>query len=145
MARISFSTTGNTPFEQLLGHRPEILKQWSELENVFLKVSRLSSELKEEVRRTLAYSNGCHYCMAKGQPAITHTDAQILAATTFAQKVAHNHREITDKEIAILLTEFGQEEISELCAFICFITACQMFGAILNLQPTCSLSSNQHR
>lgn len=45
MARISFSENGQTPFEKLLGHNPEILKHWSNLENVFFTKTNLSPEL----------------------------------------------------------------------------------------------------
>lgn len=139
MARISFSSVGNTPFEQLLGHNPEILTRWTDLENSFFTSARLSAELREEVRRTLAYSNGCQYCMAKGKPAEKHSDPQIFKAAEFAKMIAIDHRKITDSDITALADEFSQDEISELCAFICFIIACQKFGAILDLKPTCSI------
>jgi hypothetical protein len=61
MTRISLSSTGNTDFERLLGHNIEILKKWSDLGDVLFGSGSLDLELKEEVRRTLAFSNQCHY------------------------------------------------------------------------------------
>lgn len=61
MAAIVFSKNGNTPFQQLLGHNPEVLKCWSILEKAVFNSGVLDLDLKEEVRRTLAFSNKCHY------------------------------------------------------------------------------------
>ena len=52
MATITFSKNGSTPFEQLLGHNPEVLKKWSSLEETLFYSGVLDLELKEEVRRT---------------------------------------------------------------------------------------------
>lgn len=139
MSRIPFSNKGNTPFEQLLGHHEEILKCWSQLENAFFTSNKLSQELKEEVRRTLAHQNGCQYCMAKGQPSLELKDAKITAAVNFAAILAEDHRKISNHHIEVLYEVFKTDEIAELCAYICFITACQQFGAVLNLMPSCEL------
>ena len=61
MTRIVLSETGSTNFEKLLGHNEAILKKWSELEEALFKSGTLDLHLKEEVRRTLAFSNQCHY------------------------------------------------------------------------------------
>ena len=66
MALISFSQNGLTPFQQLLGHNKDILEKWISLEECFFGRDTLSAKLKEEVRRTLAFNNGCEYCKAKG-------------------------------------------------------------------------------
>jgi hypothetical protein len=61
MPRISLSNAGNTSFEKLLGHNKVILKKWSELEEALFKSGVVDTNLKEEVRRALAFSNQCHY------------------------------------------------------------------------------------
>jgi alkylhydroperoxidase family enzyme len=137
MARISFSKNGNTPFEQLLGYNINVLENWSSLEIAFFKSNTFSYELKEEVRRTLAFNNGCQYCMAKGKPSENIADVKILAAIKFADMFSKNN--IDDREFDKLKSVFKDNEISELCAFICFISASQKFGASLDLQPSCSL------
>ena len=63
MAGISFSQNGLTPFQQLLGHNKGILEKWVSLEDCIYSSDTFSAELKEQVRRTLAFHNGCEYCM----------------------------------------------------------------------------------
>lgn len=46
MARLSFSSNGDSHFQHLLGHNPEILKRWNELENAFFYSETFSAELK---------------------------------------------------------------------------------------------------
>ena len=53
MERISLSNVGDTKFQKLLGHCPDILNSWSALENTLYDKGALSAELKEQVRRTL--------------------------------------------------------------------------------------------
>lgn len=138
MARITFSQEGLTPFEQLLGHNKEILEKWSSLEECIFNSNTFTSELKEQLRRTLAFNNGCQYCMAKGKPSNQIADSRILIATKIADIVSKNNI-IDDKHFNLLKNEFSDKEISELLALICFITASQKFGALLDLQPSCPI------
>lgn len=71
--------------------------------------------------------------MASGKPAETHEEKETLAAE-FALLVAENHTEVDDDIINVLKEKFSEKEISELCAFICFIIASQKFGAVLGLK-----------
>ncbi len=137
MARINFSQTGSTPFQKLLGHNIQILKDWTSLEESLFNSNTFSSELKEEVRRTLAFNNGCAYCMAKGKPSQNHSDKKIELAIKLAH--AFSNDEVNESLFNNLKIIFSDEEISELCALICFSTASQKFGARLNLQPNCLL------
>lgn len=138
MAKITFSQEGLTPFEQLLGHNKEILEKWSSLEECIFNSNTFTPEFKEQLRRTLAFNNGCQYCMAKGKPSNQITDSKILIATKIADIVSKNHI-IDDKHFNLLKNEFSDKEISELLALICFITASQKFGALLDLQPSCPI------
>ncbi|WP_425804656.1 carboxymuconolactone decarboxylase family protein [Desulfitobacterium sp. Sab5] len=138
MARIAFSEQGLTPFEKLLGHNNEILKKWISLEKCFFNTQTFTPELKEEVRRILAFNNGCEYCKAKGKPSKGLTDSKVLAATKIADLVSKK-RLIDNHEFNSLKKEFNDQEISELFALICFLTASQRFGALLDLQPSCSI------
>jgi alkylhydroperoxidase family enzyme len=135
MPRLSFSQYGTTPFQRLLGHNPIIQNHWVELEAAVFAPSSLSEELKEQVRRTLAFGNGCEYCMAKGRPDTNPENERISLAVAFAQMVVDNHRSIEDSAFQVLRSEFTEQEISELCALICFINASQTFGALLQLHP----------
>lgn len=138
MARITFSQEGLTPFEQLLGHNKSILEKWSSSEECFFNSNTFTPQLKEEVRRVLAFNNGCQYCMAKGKPSDSIIDSRILACTKIADIISKNQF-IDDEHFNELKSNFSENEISELLAFICFITASQKFGALLNLQPSCPL------
>ncbi|WP_134687206.1 carboxymuconolactone decarboxylase family protein [Brevibacillus migulae] len=135
MARIPFSSMGATPFQKLLGHNPEILKSWNAMGETFESTGRLRPELKEQVRRTLAFGNGCEYCMAKGKPSDVHVDAKESLAVAFATIVLQDHQNIDDTVFQVLREEFDDQEIAELCAYICFTTASQMFGAMMKLEP----------
>lgn len=134
MARIIEANVGNTPFQKLLGHNKEVMEAWSHLGDTLEKDGHLSSELKEQVRRTLAQSNGCEYCKAKGKPEPDKFNEKTSVATGFAEVFLKQKGDIPDSIFNILRECFTEEEISELCAFITFTTAQQYFGAIMKLE-----------
>ncbi|CAM4056534.1 carboxymuconolactone decarboxylase family protein [Mesobacillus zeae] len=134
MARIKESIIGTTPFERLLGHNPELLNGWSHLGKVLEKSGQLSSELKEQVRRTLAQQNGCEYCKAKGKPEPDQFNNKTSFAVGFAEVFLQVKGEIPNSVFELLKDSFTEEEISELCAFIAFTTASQYFGAMIKLE-----------
>lgn len=138
MAGISFSQNGLTPFQQLLGHNKDILEKWVSLEDCIYSSDTFSAELKEQVRRTLAFHNGCEYCMAKGAPSKNRTDSRVQLAV-HAADLSSNRTHISDDEINALKEVFTDSEIAELLALICFITACQRFGALLGLEASCQI------
>lgn len=135
--RISLSKQGATPFEQLMGHNEDMLEKWNDLEAILFTKSHLEHNLLEQVRRTLAFENECEYCMVKGgRPDFNADDKKIGAATAFAQMFALDHSSINEAHFEMLKVEFSEQQISELCAFICFISASQKFGRIMNLTET---------
>lgn len=134
MTRIQFSEIGNSPFEKLIGHNNEILTKWIELENAIFQSSSLSEHLLEQVRRTLSFGNECEYCMVKGgKPDLNKDDKKEQLATAFAALFALDHKSINEEHFILLKEEFSEKEISELCSFISFITACQKLGRVYNL------------
>ncbi|WP_078411276.1 carboxymuconolactone decarboxylase family protein [Priestia abyssalis] len=135
MARIVESNFGETPFQRLLGHNKDVMERWNQLGDVLEKDGLLRSELKEQVRRTLAQSNGCEYCKAKGKPDPDKFNEKTSIAVGFAEVFLKQKGDIADSTFDILRECFTEEEISELCAFICFITASQYFGAMMKLEP----------
>lgn len=134
MARIKKSNLGETPFQRLLGHNPEVMKAWANLGDVLEEDGLLRSELKEQVRRTLAQSNGCEYCKAKGKPDPEKFDEKTSIAVGFAEVFAKQKGDLSDSTFEILKEILTEEEISELCAFISFTTASHYFGALLKLE-----------
>jgi alkylhydroperoxidase family enzyme len=139
MQPISMSPKGDTPFQRLLGYNDSILQSWNHLEESFFLSQTLSHELKEEIRRVLAYLNECEYCMAKGKPSEILTDEKIQKSVDFAKLIWKNNQEITKEFFMDLKLHFNDAEISELCAYICFISASQKFGTVLNLKPSCEI------
>ncbi|TWI60040.1 carboxymuconolactone decarboxylase family protein [Halalkalibacter nanhaiisediminis] len=134
MARIKESIFGDTPFQRLLGHNVEVMQGWSYLGTVLEREGFLSPELKEQVRRTLAQSNGCEYCKAKGKPEFNKFDEKTSIAVAFAEVFLKQKGEISDSSFEILQEYMTEEEVSELCAFISFTTASQYFGAMMKLE-----------
>jgi alkylhydroperoxidase family enzyme len=134
MARINESEFGVTPFQRLLGHNKDVLNGWNQLGEVFEKDMYLSSRLKEQVRRTLAQSNGCEYCKAKGNPEPHLFDQKMSIAVGFAEVFLKQKGDISDAQFNLLREYLSEAEISELCSFITFTTASQYFGAIMKLE-----------
>jgi len=134
MARINQSNIGNTLFQRLLGHNPQVMETWSALSEVLEEDGQLSAKLKEQVRRTLAQHNGCEYCKAKGKPDPNLFDEKTSVAVGFAQVFIKLKGDIPDSTFTIVKEYFSESEISELCAFITFTTAQQYFGAIMKLE-----------
>ena len=135
MARIGFSDVEESAFGKLLGHNPEILSAWRELERVVYRAGSLGPELKEQVRSALAFGNGCEYCQAFGtRPNGVQPDPRIALALAFTDMFLQDHTAIDDSAFAVLREEFTEAEISELVAFICFVSAGQRFGATMKLE-----------
>jgi alkylhydroperoxidase family enzyme len=135
MARISFSDVEESAFGQLLGHNPEILKAWRELEAVVYRAGTLGPELKEQVRSALAFGNGCEYCQAFGtRPSAVQPDPKISLALAFTDMFLQDHTAIDESAFDVLREEFTEAQISELVAFICFVSAGQRFGATMKLE-----------
>ncbi|MDM5197320.1 carboxymuconolactone decarboxylase family protein [Fictibacillus enclensis] len=134
MARINESERGATPFQHLLGHNQEVMNRWNDLGSMLAEEGRLSSRLKEQVRRTLAQGNGCEYCKAKGKPEPHLFDEKTSISVGFADVFLKVKGDIPDSILKVLKETFSDEEISELCAFIAFTTASQYFGAMMGLK-----------
>jgi alkylhydroperoxidase family enzyme len=134
--RISLSALGDTTADRAMGHRPDLLEAWENLKRVLVGPnSTLSTNLKEEVRRTLAQRTGCQFCASLGLPAGTHSDRKESLAVAFAEAVACDHTAITDAQVKLLLEEFTEAQVVELLMWICFEYAGQMFGCLIGDQP----------
>jgi alkylhydroperoxidase family enzyme len=135
MSYIRLSDYGSTPFEKLMGHVPEILNKWEQLETVFFQSKQFSPEFLEQVRRALAFNNACHYCMSKAGPPDKNIDSvRLEEALRFANKFAIDHMSIDKNEIERMKQYFSEKELIEFIAFCSFISASQKFGASLRLQ-----------
>ncbi|MGW4794925.1 carboxymuconolactone decarboxylase family protein [Nonomuraea sp. NPDC004297] len=135
MPRIAGGEHGTTGFQRLLGYNAAILSAWEHLEETLITKGTLSAELKEQVRRVLAFGNGCEYCQAWGRADDSHPDPKESLAVALAELMLQGPRDITDAQFDVLRSEFTDAEISELLAWITFITAGQTIGAVLQLKP----------
>ena len=134
MTLISYSKIGSTPFQKLLGHNTRIMEKRNSLSEELEKDGFLSAMLKEQVRRTLAQENGCEYCKAKGKPDNKYYDEKITVSVGIAQAFLTYKGKTPSAIVNILKDCLCDEEISELIAFICFTTASQYFGALMQLE-----------
>lgn len=136
MTIIKMNNIGDTPFQQLFGFNLQIQEQWASLGEALEKDGFLSATLKEQVRRILAQENGCQYCKAKGKPDPLLYDEKTAICTGYAQAFLKTKGH-TPLNVTLVLKEYlSDEEISELLAFICFTTASQYFGALMQLPPS---------
>lgn len=134
MTRIKPSRYGETLFQRLLGHNQKMAADWSRLGRTLEEDGLLTTSLKEQVRRTLAQSNECAYCKAKGKPDYGLFDEKISVAVGFSEVfLAYSKGKVPNFAFEILSEHFSEGEISELCAFITFTTAQQYFGALMEL------------
>ncbi|RFU64028.1 carboxymuconolactone decarboxylase family protein [Bacillus sp. V59.32b] len=133
MARIKKSPLGFTPFQQLF-YSQKVLDKWSSLSEALSEDGLLSYELKEQVRRVLAFGNGCKYCQSKGKPESSE-NMKTSYAVAFAEVFLMQREKVEEKFFHVLKEIFTDEEISGLIAFICFTTAQQYFGALMDLKP----------
>ena len=136
MSHITLSNVGQSPFERLIGHAPEVLQHWSRLEEAFFQSKTFGQDFLEQIRRALAFDNLCQYCMAKaGRPDENLNDVRLSEALRFANLFAIDHKTINENDINQLRRYFSDGEISELISFCSFISASQRFGAVLGLLP----------
>ncbi|MCJ1655310.1 carboxymuconolactone decarboxylase family protein [Staphylococcus sp. NRL 16/872] len=135
MPIINYTKVGNTPFQKLLGHQPELMSSWTQLSDLLENDGTLSKELKEEIRRMLAQKNGCQYCKAKGKPTGSLKDEKSTICIGFTEVFIKMGDQIPDNIIQVLKEGLTDQEIVELVAFITFTNAQQNFGAIMNLEP----------
>lgn len=138
MAIISFSKVGSTPFQQLLGHNKGISDPWTNLEESLFVSKTFNDNLREEIRRTLAFKNKCSYCMSKGAPTNSLRSPKEILALQITELISEGSK-LSGDLLHEVKSLFSEAEISELVAFICFITACQKYGAFLDLQAFCEI------
>ena len=135
MPRVPLSDIDGNVYERLMGHRPEILEKWFELDSLIRFSPTLDPVLKEEVRRAMAPGIGCVFCSTLGDPAVVHPDPKEALAVAFGERVVDDWRSIDDDTFAVLAQEFTTEQIVELIAWVSFIFGAQLFGALMSPPP----------
>lgn len=135
MPRVPLSNVEGNVYERLMGHRPEILEKWFELDAAIRFSPLISPETKEEMRRAMAPGIGCVFCSSLGAPAGVQPDPKQALAVAFAEQVVTDWHSIDDSTFEVLAEEFSPEEIIELVAWTSFIFGAQLFGALLSTTP----------
>lgn len=140
MPRITPRANAETPFQALF-HDSAVLRLWNRVEAAFDNSPTFDAAFLEQLRRVMAYANGCEYCMAKGQPADPNP-GRVEVAVRFARDMALDHRALDRQRIEELKQYFSEPEISELVAYCAFTSASQKVGAVLGLEaPVCDTAN----
>lgn len=133
IALIGTSNAGDTPFEKLLGHNTHILDSWLNLEKAFRDYGRLNKDLKEEIKKLLKSKIEGTPQSFPGESYSAFVNKKSSLARAFALLIAEDNAEIDGHVIEMMKEYFSDEEISELCAYICFIIATQKISTALKL------------
>ena len=121
---------------RVLGRRPEILQAFGRLDATVRFHGLLSPSLKEAIRRATAGEVGCAYCQSLGAYEPDPDDRRQSLAVAYALMITDDPTAISDAQFDVLRSEFNEDEIVELTAFICLVAiAGQLFGAALALEP----------
>jgi alkylhydroperoxidase family enzyme len=122
-------------FRKIMSMRPEIAKSWNALDEVMRFTGVLDPALKEEVRKNVAQVSGCLFCASLGDPQGHYDDPRWAAAAAYSRSMAADPKNVSDLEWAQIEQLFSTEEIVELNAWIAFMYASEMVGAVLKLDP----------
>lgn len=70
-----------------------------------------------------------------GRPDAVHQDVRTKLALNLASKFTSDLRSVTDSDFEGLKADFSVKEISELCAFMVFVSASHKFGVLMDVGP----------
>ncbi len=70
-----------------------------------------------------------------GRPDAVHQDVRTKRAVDLAAKFINDLRAIDDSDFEGLKERFSTKEISELCAFMVFVSASHKFGVLMDVGP----------
>jgi alkylhydroperoxidase family enzyme len=143
VTRISESEVGSDKAGKIMGHRPEIMQRWGELDASMRFNGLLSPDLKEEVRRSLAPGIGCVSCASLGDAAEEHPERRESLAVAYAQLLMDS-KAIEDGTFEVLREEFTEPEIVELTCWALFMIASQGFGAVMHFEPATEAEIDQY-
>jgi len=70
-----------------------------------------------------------------GRPDAVHQDVRTKRAVDLAAKFTNDLQTVNDADFEGLKEDFSVKEISELCAFMVFISASHKFGVLMDVGP----------
>jgi alkylhydroperoxidase family enzyme len=135
MPRITPLPVDGNSYFRIFGHIPKVAEGWKSLDAELRFGGSLDPELKEQVRRSMAPGLGCEFCATLGGAPDDRPDPKVALAIAYAQALLDDHRDLDESLFSLLREEFSEAEIVELTFWICFMTAGQMFGAIMDVGP----------
>jgi len=135
MPRVTPLDIEENSFFRILGYLPRVAARWQALDKELRFGGSLNPDLKEQVRRSMAPEVGCEFCATLGGPPAEALDQKVALAIAYAQALLRDHRELDESMFGVLRGEFSESEIVELTIWICFMTAGQMFGSIMDVGP----------
>ncbi len=75
-----------------------------------------------------------------GRPDAVHQDVSTQLAVTLADKFVSNPKAIGDSDFKEMKAHFSEKQMSELCAFMVFVSASHQFGVLMDVGPEDSSS-----
>jgi uncharacterized peroxidase-related enzyme len=155
-------TTGDSTAMRVMAHRADILRSFAQFYWNLQMEGMLDRKLVELVRLGIAQINQCPNCLAgRYQDAIDQGFTEDLvrrlplaeasdrftprekAAIAFGQKMARDHRSVTDDDFARLHQHFSEKEIVELCMLVAqFIGIGRVFAVVDAWNPACEIAAS---
>jgi uncharacterized peroxidase-related enzyme len=155
--------TGDSTAMRALAHRPDIIRSFAQFYWQLQMEGMLDRKLVELVRLAIAQINQCPNCLAgryqdsieqglteelvQRLPLVEFSDRftpREKAAIVFGQKMARDHRSVTDEDFARLHEHFSEKEIVELCMLVAqFIGIGRILAAIDAWNTVCEIAVNE--
>jgi alkylhydroperoxidase family enzyme len=70
-----------------------------------------------------------------GRPDAVHQDIPTQLAVALAAKFVENRNAIGDSDFKDLRAHFSEKQMSELCAFMVFVSASHQYGVLMDVGP----------
>jgi len=70
-----------------------------------------------------------------GRPDAVHQDIPTQLAVALAAKFVENRNAIDDSDFKDLRAHFSEKQMSELCAFMVFVSASHQYGVLMDVGP----------
>jgi hypothetical protein len=118
-----------------MAHRSDLRKRWDAMDEFLRFTGVLEPELKEQARRAIAQHAACRFCGSLGEPRASYPDERTEVAVSVAHAVGRNPRGLSDDVFEAMRTVFSTEEIVELMAWLAFMYAGELLGAVFELEP----------
>jgi len=118
-----------------MAHRSDLRKRWDAMDEFLRFTGVLEPELKEQARRALAQHAACRLCASLGEPRTSYPDERTEVAVSAAHALGRNPAGLSEEVFERMRAVFSAEEIVELMAWLAFMYASELLGAVFELDP----------